>query len=603
MSYTVEDHQLGRAVDCVGCGLKFRFASPVGLPVAAAATAGPTGVPMAAPVGPDEDDDWPDTPILLDANPTPAPAAEPIALPDEDARPGAAPRQRPPVPARRGPRASVLVLLALVALAGGAVGGWFLVRHFISRDDRPTVAENTKPADEPAPERPSDPVTPIEQQPQPPDPGKPKPVEPIPKPPEPPKPEKKTVRLQAPITSVVAGGGGRFLAFHVGALGQIVTYDAVTGRHGTINGADADTLVAVGREKLYLGRPKDGRVVRFDLKTGVQELIAKQDNPLPLRHMAIGAASDGPLLLVVREAGQSKFRLLNPDTFRDYHYELQDPRPSFIQSIPFTTSADLSKTVMSADGRALTMPNAHLARAGERFRGGILPGPGFLPSADGQLLLGPYARWPDGRMLGGVPPAGKYRRFIPAAGGPFFVSVEYGPPTELNVKLFLHAEQDAQPLGPLPGSEEVMAWAATEPAWTTKLHQRLFFVPNPGVVVFVPPESDTAQIFPVDMPAMLARSGRDVLFTSIAPAEVHRGQVYKYQATAVTRQGPVTFALESGPAGMTVAADGTLTWAQHESFTEATADVRLSARDAAGKKVVQNFTLLLPPKADPPKEP
>jgi hypothetical protein len=601
MSYTVEDHQLGRAVDCVGCGVRFRFASPVGLlvAVAATATASSTKAPTASSGGPDEDDDWPDTPIVLDANPTPA--AEPLGLPNEDARSDAVPRQRPAAPTRGGPRASVLVLLALVALVGGAAGGWFLVRHFINRDDRPTFAENTQPVEEPPPHKPPEPGAPIEQQPKPPDP--PKPVEQKPKPPEPPKPEKKTLQLPAPITSVVAGGDGRFLAFHIAALGQVITYDTVTGRRGTFHGADVDTLVAAGREKIFLGRPKDGRIVRFDLKTGMQDLIAKQDNPQPLRHMAMGSSSDSPLLLVVRDAGQSKFRLLNPDTFSDYHYELQDPRPGYIRSIPFTTSADLSRTVMSADGRALTLYNAVLERVGERFRGRVLPSTaGFLPSSDGQLLLGPFATWRDGRMLGAAPPPGKYRRFIPAAGGPFFVCAEYGPPTELNVKLFLHVDQDAQPLGPLPGSEVVMAWATTEPNWALKLQHRLFFVPNPGLVVFVPPGSDTAQLLPVDLPAMLARSGRDVLFTSVAPAEVRRGQAYTYQATAIARHGPVTFALESGPAGMTVAADGVLTWARHESFTEPTADVRLAARDAAGKTVVQTFTVLLPPKADAPKE-
>ena len=178
-------------------------------------------------------------------------------------------------------------------------------------------------------------------------------------------------------------------------------------------------------------------------------------------------------------------------------------------------------------------------------------------------------------------------------------SVEYDGHKPSTVKLFLHAGEDHLTLGSLPCSEEVRAWAADDSTWLTRLPQRLFFVPNPARLIFLPPGSAAVHVFPVDLPAMLERSEHKVLFTSIPPADVRTGKGYLYRATAVAAQGPVRYTLEKGPSGMTMTPEGVLTWPDTGTFRGTEAEVRITARDARGRTANQNFQLLIPHEGEP----
>ena len=47
------------------------------------------------------------------------------------------------------------------------------------------------------------------------------------------------------------------------------------------------------------------------------------------------------------------------------------------------------------------------------------------------------------------------------------------------------------PLGPLPVPAGLAEWAARDPlAWLDKVDQHLFFVPDPGVLVYQPPGAE-----------------------------------------------------------------------------------------------------------------
>src|SRR5262249_30284849 len=122
--------------------------------------------------------------------------------------------------------------------------------------------------------------------------------------------------------------------------------------------------------------------------------------------------------------------------------------------------------------------------------------------------------------------------------------------------------------------------------------QRLTFLPEPGLVIFAPPNSENVYVLPVDMPALLKAAGRDLVFASVPPAEARAGRAYSYRPSVIGAQGQLAFALEAGPANMQITKEGLLTWAAPDA-TQPTNDVKITARDADGRRVSQTFRLLV----------
>jgi hypothetical protein len=245
----------------------------------------------------------------------------------------------------------------------------------------------------------------------------------------------------------------------------------------------------------------------------------------------------------------------------------------------------------SADGRAFTLGNRYLTRSGSGYRGGLLTGIGsHVPGPDGQSFVGTGLFGADGARIA-LPelPAGTRRQFLPAASGPFVVSVEYKPADLDAMKLSLHLGADPQPLGTLPGAEQIAAWAKTEPGWVAKLPQRLLFIADPAQLIFAPPGGDVAHVWLVDLPGLLVASGRHLAFTSVPVSEVRVGKAFAYRATVAGGREPVTFALD-GPEGMQIK-EGLVSWtAPREVSSHA---VRITARDADGRTTTQTFRLFV----------
>ncbi len=581
---------LGRTGRCNQCGLRIRLATP---------TAELLGAEPAAQLAP-LDDLGELEPIGDLTAPEPRrPRAKPVARP---ARPTRAAAASPPSNV-------LLTVLAIVGLVCGAACGALLVKYLVPRPqpepesaaiDPPAPAP--VPAPEPKPELPT-PAPKPEPKPKPPEP-KPE-LKPEPKPPEPKPPAvivgpKSELKLPGAVVNVHAGGGGRFVAFQI-VTGEIAVYDAQLGRlFFTINGTKPDDLVAVGRTKLYVGRHKDASIGRFDLATGAAEGVAnyKGGASVTLKHLAIGSASDGPMLVVLRtDSDEYLLRLNDPDTFAQYAYPFDDPAIPNLPGFPFTTTRPPQWMSVSADGRAIMLGNRYHVRAEDRYRAGLLPNHGDTPhfaTADGQAFVGLNLYGADA-TLRPVPgwERGVARRYIPATSGPFVVSAEFAVKAPEVMKLALHLGPDPKPLGALPGAGEVGEWARGDDKWATKLHQRLVFVPDPGLLIFCAPDTDTAHVWPINLPALLAAAGHDLAFTSTPPAEAKPGAAYSYRATAAAVHAPVSFTLETAPPGMTITAAGLLSWPKPDDNRNSH-EVVIAATDARGNRSAQSFRLLLP---------
>lgn len=489
-------------------------------------------------------------------------------------------------PSGSGAQVAVAAII-LMMFAALSVGAFFLTWH-LARPAPPTRSEVTAAPPKPDPQPEPKPVAKVDsavaaqsavEKPQ------PKRAE---------LPQPKTVALDGPVTAMYVGGAGKYLAFHLGTSRELVVYDVVVAKVvSRVNGIDPNnSRIAVSRDKVFVGRRSDVRLTRYDLRTGAQEATVAGVPGERLEHMAVGSGSDGPLVLGVNtQERRYQARLYDPNTLATFEADIDDPQRADAQRFPFNTGLGAAHVAVSGDGRAISLGDRLFTRtAGGYVAVTINPSSGLRPSPDGAVLTGNSLVESNGRVVRFEDR--EVRWMIPAADGPFFLGIEYG--RRDGARLMLHLDRDPKPLGELPGAEHVTELLARAGGGVVSAHQHATFLPEPGLVVYALPNSRQVQLLPVDLPALLEKGGRDLTFTSTPPAFVPKGRAYEYHATAIGRDGlrPL-FALEAGPQGMTVTPDGRLTWTSPPDVDRPSVDVRLVAKAADGKPIVQAFTVFL----------
>ncbi len=544
-------------------------------------------------------------------SPPVAVAPEPLPLEDAPVRPPQKPRaylepraNPEPKPAGAAPQTLVLLgglaALACTLVVGCGVGGFLLYQKAGERDTKGSdeiaaapPATRTPAAQPPAPKSPTTPSSKVPPDlvtsPQPVMPTGPAPAAGKTTTPTMPETMPVAVRLPGVVTEVYPADGGKLLTFRVPQARMLAVYDVAGARpSGSVLGLDDQVQVSIARDKAIFGQP-DGRLVRLDLRTGTQEATFQLDQNQSIRYLAAASGADAPLMVV----GNAPVRrvlcqLFDPLTFTPLAFPVADPqRPT--QAFPLILGVEPLPPGVSANGRTMVVGDRALVRTRDGYKGvEVNQSSGLIPSPDGKVLLGHSLVGEDGRQL--RPGDRTPNMFFPAGAGPFFLQVEYGP----KYRLLLHANQDAQPLAELPGGAAVKEWM-TKGKSPTGLPRVVTFLPDPGMVVVVSGNSNEAQLFPVDMPDLLRRAGRDVLFTSVAPAVPRGNGPYTYTATAVAADGArPTFALVDGPPGLTVTPDGSVTWFPRPGQVRAPVPVRIAARTAGGKEAVQEFTITPP---------
>jgi hypothetical protein len=123
--------------------------------------------------------------------------------------------------------------------------------------------------------------------------------------------EKTKLTLPAPVTQIVAGGGGRFLLLHLASQNKIGLFDANSGDISHYFSVDADTVFTAGMNKLITWSPSAGAVTRWDLLTRQKEQTLPLTIPGKVTSFCMGSASDWPLLACTEQ----QFRLLEIDGF------------------------------------------------------------------------------------------------------------------------------------------------------------------------------------------------------------------------------------------------------------------------------------------------
>ena len=117
-------------------------------------------------------------------------------------------------------------------------------------------------------------------------------------------------------------------------------------------------------------------------------------------------------------------------------------------------------------------------------------------------------------------------------------------------------------------------------------------IPRGQVLIVLPATLDKLLLYPVDLDQELENSKvKYLLVTSQPPGKAVRGQLLAYQITVKAKTGNPTYALDSGPPGMTVSPDGLLQWTPPANYPKDEAAVIVKIGNGEGQERFHSFTL------------
>lgn len=236
----------------------------------------------------------------------------------------------------------------------------------------------------------------------------------------------------------------------------------------------------------------------------------------------------------------------------------------------------------------------------------------LVPGDDGLLYTGYgiiYRLLPDPMQpfMNSFEPVGRAegRSLLPGVGGAFVLGIDRDG--QIDVYRSGQAEPlcriDPFPDWSLPGLDPKNPRAITQdgpfpPGQAEEfirgpltLDKRVVFAPGSGYLLFLPPSNDRIVRREFDLQEAMEPTGADyLLVVSSPPTRAKAGGRWEYAMKTVARHGPVDYALESGPEGLTLDPEGRLAW-QIPAHIRGEGDVVVMVTDAQGQEVRHRFTI------------
>lgn len=404
-------------------------------------------------------------------------------------------------------------------------------------------------------------------------------------------------RLPGTISDVAVGGGGRFLILCLPQLRQLAVFDTYAARvMHYVRIAEEGVKFAAGMDKLLVALPQSGVLQRWSLTTFEREATV----PLPvsgkLVALCIGSASNGPLLIGTE--GQP-LKFVDIMTFRPLPVRTQEGQMP--GAGVFLHAAADGKTFGMRPGvggephdvRLLTLRGEQVVVRSPWMASSVL-----VPGPDGRFVYTGSGIYNDQMELVHPKPLPPNfaKPFVPALHGNYYVRLDPKTGDQLVGNLEFFVPGHDQPLARLNNVEGVSGEQISYGTNRDKLtyDQRVHFIPNARRVIAIPRTNDRLVVFRFDVEEAMEKSGVDYLVvTSDPPRTAKRGETYVYGLTVKAKKGGLKYKLESGPKGMTLSAQGRLTWAVPREFEEKEVAVIVAVRDATGQECFHTFTVSL----------
>jgi hypothetical protein len=428
--------------------------------------------------------------------------------------------------------------------------------------------------------------------------------------------------LPAPVADLAVGRGGRLVILHLAKANKLAIFDVNQAKIVHYLPAPEENLrLAAGQDKLLVALPGAGILQRWNLTTFQRETSVPLPIKGPVRSMAMGASSQGPLALYITQEGRPHFgvnQLCFVDVRSMKRLEIGWLQPAGRMNVNHSIIGQEARIRASADGKTfglwstsqsptgltvIQLVGANAAKGAYEHTsvGHVLPGP------DGKVIFtGQQLYTADLSKLRGERPNGT--AYFPALGpgGAYYLGypaqyLTQAPPRppgraqrEPESKLAVHMLGEDRPLLTLATINLPVVDAGSQQSGSPDFtyDKRVLFLPQAKLILTIPASNDQLVLHRLDVDAALAKSGGDYLFvTSEAPQSAPKGALYTYTVAVKSRKGGVKYRIESGPAGMTVSGNGKVVWRVPAGYPDPEVTVILVITDAAGQERFHTFTI------------
>jgi hypothetical protein len=400
--------------------------------------------------------------------------------------------------------------------------------------------------------------------------------------------------LPGPAGDLCVAAAGRYVLVPMPRNKQLAVFDVNEAKIvKTLPLSEPGTKITAGAGVIVAYNPDGHTFERWVLPSFRKEGPVSCPLAQPVYAMALGSASDGPLLTAAgndprRYGGHLRF--LDPTTFREVAIKPVERASEF----GFRVGRGAQMRA-SADGRVFTTWTP-----GDRDRGPqslVVTGPRFkvfvetepaghvVPASDGQLLFtGRGVANVEGRPTTGTPD-GLVMPSVPAVHGPGYLCVK---PAGNAATINLMVPGRTAPLR--VWNFELLAPLSAESTNAIPPDRRIVFIPAAKLLVTLPRSNDRLVFHKLDLPAAPPNTAA-LTISSVPPSVVRRGSTFNYSITAHPPGQSLTYRLEEGPPGLTVSADGVVTWPVPATQQVALVPVRIRVRSTTGADVVHSFRL------------
>lgn len=404
---------------------------------------------------------------------------------------------------------------------------------------------------------------------------------------------KDEVDLGGEVAAVEAGGGGRYLVYHLKAAKKLALFDVQQGKVvKQLPVLEEPMFFAANARQLAVLYPVRKLLTLRDLDAPdtTKNLIL----PAPLStseigHVCMGSASAGPLFCYLPGSKSTVALDLAKGTVRPVQWAKWGPQNAY-GPLSMRVSADGRNLLGRGGGWAgLAMARFDNGRQGpEANNFGFSLGLFANVNADGQMVFYPdaVASGPDLQVA--KAPPNTY--LMPAAEPGFYLGLDCG---SLPLALPLGGQQK------YPGVSKVTIFAdnrselltltdlaelkeeATVP-WEKTVH----YFPRGGLLVTLA-DKNKVVLRRLDLVERLKKTEVDYLFIMTQPATAKPGTPFTHRLDIRSRKDEGRqVKLVNGPEGLQVSADGVLTWAVPAEFAEEEATALVSIRDASGQEIL-----------------
>jgi WD40 repeat protein len=430
--------------------------------------------------------------------------------------------------------------------------------------------------------------------------------------------------LGAKLTDLVVGGGGRYLIMLLKEARQVAIFD--------VNAADVvkridvpsdEVLLAAGADKLILHYPATGHGLfqRYSLKTMDLE-IKGQNQPLHGRifQLAMGSDSDGPILACwsTSAAGTDAHRgcFIDPVSLKVLKLgPLQDPygtgasQPAgagvFQLRLPeihrFQLRASPSGCLFTCWKTNGNGWETFALRSGELRITPVNGGWGHaLPGSDDKTIYGIYGRMlkADGQPVDASAVDRHSREIlIPSTSPSYYLGVTgYDPNSGHHtgpLTMVIHLANRGDELATIQDLDEMADLHNDHVVVDTiTLDRRFHFIPQANLLVTIPHSNDRLVVRRLDLDRAIAAARRPLLFVT-SPSEIgaRPGQNLAHQIETRSSKGAVRFELTSGPPGLTVTREGSITWRVPLYRETKEYDPIFAISDASGRQIFHSIKI------------